>query len=188
MTNLYDLVDVLKNTKGNENIKAILPDNQIIDVGPQQYVESDIYFMFAKSDDETIHTATGLKANLEYEASEECWGPTLSNIFDGEKSNFLDCEMQFANCNPEDFVDETNEDNTVFDIKGITIEHDTIYLHCEDNFVNNASSSDNITSIPLTDKEKEMINHALNAYGCKLADSQGYNAAEPYWNLMHKFS
>lgn len=41
-------------------------------------------------------------------------------------------------------------------------------------------------TIELTNKEKEMIKKALNYYGDKLADTQGYSSGEPYWDLINK--
>ena len=44
------------------------------------------------------------------------------------------------------------------------------------------------TTVELTNKEKEMIKKALNYYGVKLVDTQGYSEGEKYWDLMNKFN
>ena len=44
------------------------------------------------------------------------------------------------------------------------------------------------TTVELTNKEIKMIKNALNYYGDKLADTQGYSAGEKYWDLMEKFN
>lgn len=38
-------------------------------------------------------------------------------------------------------------------------------------------------NIELTKNEMEMLFKALDFYGDKVADSQGYSSAEPYWDL-----
>lgn len=188
MSNVYDLVDVVKQNNGNEVIKAILPNGDIIDVGVQQYVESDIYFMFAKDSRNGIQTVTGLKGNLEYEASDECWRPDCCGIFNDGRSDFLDCEICFVNCDSDEFfdIDEEDTEEYTFDVYGITVEDEIVYLHCEEDFVNeNNESAESIET--LTDEEKEMIKKALNYYGNRLADTEGYSSGEPYWDLMNRF-
>lgn len=189
MSNVYDLVDVVKQNNGNEVIKAILPNQNIVDVGFQHYVESGIYFMFAKDDKNGIQTVTGLKSNLEYEASDKCWRPDCFSIFDDGRSDFLDCEIRFVNYDCDEFFDEDEEDveEYVYEVYRITVEDGVVYLHCEDDFAD--ANNEPITSIDeLTKEEKEMIKKALNYYGIRLADTEGYSSGEPYWDLMNRFS
>lgn len=184
--NIYDLVDVIKKNNGDEVIKAILPDGNIVDVGVQQYIESDIYFMFVKDENGT-QTITGLKGNLECEASDKCWRPDHYGIFDEGRSDFLDCEVRFANYDCDEFfnADEEDVEEYVFEVYGITVENGIVYLHCEDDFVNESESIESVDE--LTDEEKEMIKKALNYYGDRLANTHGYSSGEPYWDLMNRF-
>lgn len=187
MVSLYDFVDVIKRCNGSESIKVILLDGDIVDVGVQQNVESEIYFMFA-ADTNGTQTVTGLKGNLECEASNECWRTDYHGIFDDGRSDLLDCEVRFANCDCDEFFDSDDKDTKecVFDVNGITVEDGIVYLHCEDGFMNGSNEREEST-VKLTDEEKEMIKKALNYYGIRLADTQGYSAGEPYWDLMNRF-
>lgn len=187
MSNVYDLVDLVKQNNGNNIIKAILPNGDIVDVGVQQYVEAGIYFMFAK-DKNGIQTIAGLKSNLEYEASDECWRPDCFGIFDDGRSDFLDCEIRFANYDCDEFFDADEEDveEYVYEVYGITVEDGVVYLHCEDDFVG-VNNKPITSSDELTQEEKEMIKKALNYYGNRMADTEGYSSGEPYWDLMTRF-
>lgn len=192
MKNVYDLVDIIKGNDGNYKIKAIMPDGNIIDVGTQQYVEDGIYYMFkVQNNATTIHTLNGIKSNLEYEASDECWRTDSWGIFDDGRSDLLDCEICFANYDIDEFTEKDYEDTEeyVFEINGITVndEEEIVYLHCEE-FEDEESILSKVDSADkLTDEEKEMIKKALNYYGDKLADTQGYSSGEPYWDLMNRF-
>lgn len=86
------------------------------------------------------------------------------------------CEKKAIQIRKEDF-----EENRFFHVKLTT------YKEVEDD---EARESNNIKHeeelLRLTSKEKEMINKALDYYGDKLADSQGYSSGEKYWNLANK--
>lgn len=190
MKNVYDLVDIIKANDGSYEIKAIMPDGNIINVGTQQYVEDGIYYMFrVQNDSTTTHTLDHLKSNLEYEASDECWRTDSWGIFDDGRSDLLDCEICFANYDIDEFTDKDYEDTEeyVFEINGITVndEEGVIYLHCEE--FEDEENVSKVDSDELTGEEKEMIKKALNYYGNRLADTEGYSSGEPYWNLMSRF-
>lgn len=191
MKNIYDLVDIIKANDGNYEIKAITPNGNIVDVGTQQYVEDGIYYMFrVQNDSTTIHTLDNLKSNLEYEASDECWRTDSWGIFDDGCSDLLECEICFANYDIDEFSDRNYEDTEeyVFEINGITVDDnkETVYLHCEE-----FEDEDNVSKVDLieelTDEEKEMIKKALDYYGNRLADTEGYSSGEQYWDLMNRF-
>lgn len=175
------LVEVINNNKGEEIIKAILPNGEIVEVGQQQYVESNVYYMFKK--DMYAHSLISLRTNLEMEADDECWRTTIDGIFDSGKSDFLDCEVMFANCYCEDF-EEVAEEN-LLEVKGITVEDGVVYLHCEDGY---AEEIANEVTVTLTVEEMQMIKEALNHYGDRKADTHGYSLGEPYWDLMNKLN
>ena len=189
MKNVYDLVDIIKANNGNYEIKAIMSDGNVIDVGTQQYVEDGIYYMFrVQNDSTTTHTLDYLKSNLEYEASSECWRTDSWGIFDDGRSDLLDCEICFANYDIDEFSDRDYEDveEYIFEINGITVDDEEriVYLHCEE-FEDDISKVNSVDE--LTDDEKEMIKKALNYYGTRLADTEGYSSGEPYWDLMNRF-
>lgn len=183
MKNVNDLVNIIKTNDSNYVIKAITPDKEVVDVGMQQYIEDEIYYMFKREDDEKIHTLNGLKLNLEYEASDNCWKSDGCGIFYDGNSNLLGCDIRFENY----YVDDAYDEEVDYEINRITVDEENgiVYLHCED-FEDYTTSTEKYM-YEITDEERTLIKQALDFYGDYIADRVGYSSGEKYWDLMNKF-
>lgn len=128
------LVEKIKSLNDSMVIKAILPNDDVIDVSTQQYVIDGEYCMFAKTDEYehygTQHTVGALKNNLEYEASDSCWR-TNGDIFDDAKSDFFDCEIYIVTGDYDAFNDCAGDGYACYEVYGFKVENDVMYLVCD---------------------------------------------------------
>lgn len=167
------IVNKIKELTHDMPVKAILPDNTVVDMSTQQYVVDGEYYMFAQADgfDEAYqhqHTTEMFKHNLEYEASDSCWR-TQYDIFGDGKSDFLDCEVYVVTGNYDDYYNYLDTDTyAIHETFGAKIEDDIFYIICtKPEASDNDDESFEIPKsehITLTDAEKAIV-EKLNC-GC----------------------
>ena len=181
MQTIQELVDIISQNNSEKEVKAILPDGRIIDVGAQYYVECDKYHMFrTQYDEDSAATISLFRKNLEHEASDTCWQKPW-DIFDNQYNTFVNCEIYVTDCDCEDF-DEIS-DEKIYEVYGFTTEENIVYMHCEPNFENRTNTS---YINQLTEEERCLIVEALDHFGNHMAKQFGCSG-EKYWDLMEKF-
>jgi len=143
-------------------------------------VEDDKLYLFTEGDDEHL-TANQLKWYIENEAEDRCWHNGYG------ESLFLDCEVVI--CFGTSELDNSDckcvSTNVVY-----TGVDNTLIIHCDEEENEEVTSDSEATrdiTINLSSEEVEMICNALNFYGDKVADSEGYSSGERYWNLIELF-
>lgn len=192
-----DIVKFIKENKKFENaeVMAILPDDAVVKISTQQYVEDGTYFMFTEQNDNIsgIQTLSGLKFNLECEGSDSCWRPNCLSIFDDDGKNmFLDCDVAVVYDSVDNFIDSTIDDggnvdkcHSVYPVTNIMFKDNTVFLICNEDS-DEYEYSENEVHEGLTEEEKKLILTALNHFGDYVAERQGYSSGEKYWDLAEK--
>ena len=159
---ISDLVNFIKDFIGGTGeeceVKAVLSNNNVINVSPQQYVIDGDYHMFARTNngdpryDRSLNVFC-LKSNLEYEGSDKCWRST-GDIFDDCKSDFFDCPIYIVTGNYDDFHN-CLDTGTYFchEVFSFKYEDDVLYLICDESLIDVEEEDDDDSIVTSDIKE-----------------------------------
>ena len=180
MATVRELLNTLTRSNGEQFVLVDDDKGNFIPLQHEFYVEDDTLFLFTEGDNENL-TVNQLLWYIEGEAEDRCWHNGYG------ESLFLDCEVKigFGTSDPGNSDCEYINTNAVY-----TGVNNVLIIRCDDS---NGTTDDLVAdvirdvTINLSSDEVEMVKRALNYYGDKIADSEGYSSGEAYWNLINLF-